>query len=617
MNRQVKLLLQVGAEGGILAVCRSSNPTEPRQYRFGMVDSTLQILGREEGGAPIRRDSGWLDSWDAAMKALNVYPWPRLHPVFVAPEVSLRVWGALTTSSAEASEESGEIDLPKWQSVIRASLRILPHHPLASLIVEGLADPTFAASWLDEADTTFRPYATAILALRHAGQMSADARHALLQELCQRKRVTVLSEVLGKRIPERVLRWSGQTAWEDFALADWHRFFSTALTEHRHSAIAGVRTINRTLLDQFRLIPKPLRRKGLLNIVSQLAVPPHRWESLAVNFSTVDPGMRPGLLRRAAAMEHRAEFWDLYFRCEGKYWQPFRLPAGLPQSELLEPILSPLDMDTEALVMKNCLSARSSRVLSCDRVYFRMRDRTPVNAELIRNRSGWVPGRILGAENAPVPEDVAARVRNELARMGSAITDGATYSPEAEGYLDMLRQKARVIFGNGDIDAVTHHLAAIQRNSLSSSSAYVILEMPGRGYVQFMARPDTQQYLCEISSYKFMMTAGEYLDAAAVDLIEKAGFVWPTTKANFVRWFEASSSADIEGMAAFVLATLHSLFHCRSVDELDVKSKIPPDRNDEPANVSEENVRKPKFALFSKNVTGAEILKRLGVPARQ
>jgi len=578
MNTEVNLLLEIGAEGGSLSIYGTSGPIERRKYRVGLADSSLQMLGEEDGGSSIRRDSAWLDSWDAAIQTLSVYPWPRLHPMFVAPEVSLAIWSVLQKYTAESSNQTRGIDLGKWRSVIKNSLGVLPNHQMASLIVEGLGNATFAASWKDEADTTFRPYVAAIVELRKAVQMSTDARHALIQELCQKKRVTLLSEVLDKRIPERVLQWSGHTAWEEFSQGDWDQFFSIALAEERHSAIAGVRPITRTLLKQFQLIPEPLRRKGLLNIMSQLEIPAHRWEYLAANFAKVDSGTRPGLLRSAATMEYRGEFWDLYFRCEGKYCQPFRFPATLPKSDLLEPILTPLDMDAEGLLMKNCLSTRTSRVLSGDRIYFRMRDKTPVDAELIKGPHGWVPGHILGRENAPVADDMTTQVRNELSRMGHAITDGVTDSMQTDGYLEMLRRQALEMFRKEDVDVITQHLASIHGKSRSwTRGAYVIFAAPHGGFIQYMCSPDAQEYLCEVQSYKYEIKAGEYLDADAVELIENAGFVWPTHKVNFLRWFKSTSSADIQGIAEFTLAALNRLFHCQSVDKLNVKSHIPSD----------------------------------------
>jgi hypothetical protein len=143
----------------------------------------------------------------------------------------------------------------------------------------------------------------------------------------------------------------------------------------------------------------------------------------------------------------------------------------------------------------------------------------------------------------------------------------------------MLRRQAREIFSKEDVDAITQHLASIQGKSRSwMNGAHVIFLTPRGGFVQYMCSPDAQEYLCEIQSYKYEIRAGEYLDTDAVDLIEKAGFVWPTHKVYFLRWFKVTSSADIQGIAEFALAALHSLFHCPSVDELDVKSHIPSDQ---------------------------------------
>jgi len=76
MNEEVKLLLEVGAEGGSLAIHGKWGLAGGRKYRFGLVDGTLEMLGEEERGPTIGRHSGWLDSWDAAIEAMSVYPWP-------------------------------------------------------------------------------------------------------------------------------------------------------------------------------------------------------------------------------------------------------------------------------------------------------------------------------------------------------------------------------------------------------------------------------------------------------------------------------------------------------------------------------------------------------------
>ncbi len=45
-----------------------------------------------------------------------------------------------------------------------------------------------------------------------------------------------------------------------------------------------------------------------------------------------------------------------------------------------------------------------------------------------------------------------------------------------------------------------------------------------------------------------------------MDLIEKAGFVWPMNTANFLRWLKGGSPKDIRELAEFALAAPHSCF---------------------------------------------------------
>jgi Tn3 transposase DDE domain len=106
---------------------------------------------------------------------------------------------------------------------------------------------------------------------------------------------------------------------------------------------------------------------------------------------------------------------------------------------------------------------------------------------------------------------------------------------QTDGYLEMLRRQAREIFSKEDVAAITQHLASIQGKSRSwTNGAHVIFLTPRGGFVQYMCSPDAQEYLCEIQSYKYEIRAGEYLDADAVDLIEKAGFVWPTLRTVYL-----------------------------------------------------------------------------------
>ena len=575
-NVPAKVLLEVGAEGGSMAILGTMDPGAVRRFRFRAVDESLDKLDDGERDAVIEHESGWLDSWDAVWAALNEYPWLHLSPTVVAPEVAEAVWAKVLAHPVSDPHGNGPRQIAKWRSALTRMLGFPPDHWLVSALFVGMADAWFVKSWEDKSDTTFRPFVAAILALRDASTMHASEIGPLIHELRQDKRTRLLSRSLGKAVPERVLQWSARAAWPEFTRKDWVLYFDSALAEKPNSPLALVRTITPTLLRQWPLIPAPLRRAGLLNVVSTLELPLFRWESLSRNFESVDANLRPQLLREADQMKWRGDLWDLYFRCQGTYGRPFQLPRSLPHSPLLEPLSSPMQMDAEGLVMKNCLPNRVSRVLSGSRIYFRLLGKDLVTAELVRRPEGWEPGDIRGPENGPVPESLAAEVRSELCRMAKSITDDPANWRAVDAYLDTMRVGAQHSFSAADIDGVARQLETIHGKSLSwSEGAFLILSVPRRGYIQFMCSPDGSEFLCEIQSHKFVDSDGEYLDSDAVELIERAGFVWPVRKANFQRWFNGETAKDIRDIAEVSLAVLHRLFDCSSAAQLKAKVHIP------------------------------------------
>ena len=87
-------LLSVAAEGGSIQLYRDSHEPNPR-YRAMLVDQTLTFLDEHEAGRTLRRDSGWLPTWAAAIKWLERYPWPNLTCQYVHPSVAEPVWTAV------------------------------------------------------------------------------------------------------------------------------------------------------------------------------------------------------------------------------------------------------------------------------------------------------------------------------------------------------------------------------------------------------------------------------------------------------------------------------------------------------------------------------------------
>jgi len=362
-----------------------------------------------------------------------------------------------------------------------------------------------------------------------------------------------------------VLKLLGRTRWEDFSRLDWVEFLSIARGP-AGAELGHVTLVTQTLVRQFSLIPEELRVPGLLAIVSSLNVPAVRWARWQGFIDRANLGQRTEYHRAARTIKSRGEFWDLYFRCEGRNWLPFVIPDALNESKLLEPIASPQEMSSEADRMKNCLANRSSRVQSGNRIFFRLRDGTPVNTELVRQGQGWVPGDVLGYENSPVDRQMSNRVRFELRRLAKSRSgsDAPLDLTAEDAYLDELRESARESFGPEEVAGLAEPLQAIQARSKSwGDGAYAIFELKRGGYVQFMSSPDGKEYLLEIASHKYQKKVGDLLTAEVVDLIERAGFVWPNGESNFLRWFSASSAKDIEAMAELALTLLYRIFGLR------------------------------------------------------
>lgn len=57
-----KLLVSIGAEGGSIALYGDVSDAAHPRCRVVVMDQTPTFLSEEEGGAAIRKDSGWIDT---------------------------------------------------------------------------------------------------------------------------------------------------------------------------------------------------------------------------------------------------------------------------------------------------------------------------------------------------------------------------------------------------------------------------------------------------------------------------------------------------------------------------------------------------------------------------
>jgi hypothetical protein len=109
---EVKPILKVGAEGGGISMVREVAGSE--RFRVVMTDHTPTFLDDDDGGRPIRRDSGWVASWEEAVKFLGTWPWPMLRPLFVDPQYAKRVLEAIPKAAAEKHLPTERLPMEHW-----------------------------------------------------------------------------------------------------------------------------------------------------------------------------------------------------------------------------------------------------------------------------------------------------------------------------------------------------------------------------------------------------------------------------------------------------------------------------------------------------------------------
>jgi len=105
------------ATGGCIEVYGYGGEPAPAEFRVTVVDQTVTFLNDDDGGAPLKRDSGWLPSWSAALMWLSRYPWPHLAGLHVDPSVADDVWAALQDYIARDGPPIRDSALERWRKV--------------------------------------------------------------------------------------------------------------------------------------------------------------------------------------------------------------------------------------------------------------------------------------------------------------------------------------------------------------------------------------------------------------------------------------------------------------------------------------------------------------------
>ncbi len=112
----VQVILEVGAAGGSLTLV-GVRSAQGWQFQRKVNDCTPLLI--DEGPA-ISHESHWVDSWKAALKILDEYPWHRLYPTVVHPDFAQRIWKALKKrldkDILSGRRLPNEVNMMRWRS---------------------------------------------------------------------------------------------------------------------------------------------------------------------------------------------------------------------------------------------------------------------------------------------------------------------------------------------------------------------------------------------------------------------------------------------------------------------------------------------------------------------
>ncbi len=455
------------------------------------------------------------------------------------------------------------------------------NHALSLLVPEALCEPLFAASWNNVNDPGFRPYAAAVLLIAFSREMDLSERPKLISKTATAKRTLLLSQVSRRRVSQATLNIITKTDWLNFYQLDWQLLLECCEQQAVVKALSHVESISSCLVRQLPLVPAFLVLPRVLNVLCNLDVSEERWNLLASIYNKAAKEEQIDMLAAAGRTDGVGSFWDFYFDCSQPHWKPFVRQPSLPQSELLMPLTTPEALIAEGLRMQNCLPRLVRRAGTGHVVYFSATQETPATAEIVLGRTGWQPGKILGANNQDIAQEQREAIFLELTRLSDRANQQCEDFDGDVSYrvIESLCEWARDNFSQSQIENVEAALLEIKGKSKSwTDGAYTIFDTPEDVFVQLMSSVDGNEYLIEIASHQYVPEVEPYLTDDVVSLIEGAGFVWPSEKDNFLRYLICSSQSDCKMFAELTLGLLGQIFGFTNDKYLKIMTSIPGQR---------------------------------------
>jgi len=119
-----EIIVEVGGEGGSISLL---GRREGKGFVFAMAskDSTADFLAVEDrvGLKPTHGLSGAVESWAAALRLLDRYPWARLYPLSIHPEFKQKIWVAARKRLKDGDEYSLAA-LRRWKELCGRSAAV-------------------------------------------------------------------------------------------------------------------------------------------------------------------------------------------------------------------------------------------------------------------------------------------------------------------------------------------------------------------------------------------------------------------------------------------------------------------------------------------------------------
>jgi hypothetical protein len=118
------VIVEVGAEGGGVALLGRLDVNQDWEFRLSSTDESLTILGDEVETRPSSpHESDWVLTWPEAVALLDRYPWAQLVPLVVHPVFRDEVLVEVTRRLLGRSSPRSKSQMDRWLKLCSGGIR--------------------------------------------------------------------------------------------------------------------------------------------------------------------------------------------------------------------------------------------------------------------------------------------------------------------------------------------------------------------------------------------------------------------------------------------------------------------------------------------------------------